>query len=146
MLGQKKDRAVPSQGPGTSRPCVDLSYFDAPVIVSPRHLRSVADTKPMCANPRVAMAGSNCYPNTTASPQGNCVREYSDELVTLATAEARCESYGSAFEPCAKDPELQTWAEQCACPGGDARYGYEDVYTSNWSAPVTVSVQGGRIG
>ena len=123
------------------QPCVDLSYFDTPVIVAPRFFRGYGGVKPMCANPRVAMAAAGCCPNTTASQKGNCVHEYSDELVTLATAEARCQAYGSAFEPCAKDDGLGL--EYCTCPrGGEVRYGSEDVYSSNWSAPVSTGRQG----
>ena len=118
------------------QPCVSLSYFDDPVLITPRVFRTNAGVKPMCANPRLPMAGTSCCASTPTGvlATGKCVHEYSDELVTLATAEARCAAYGSDFVTCAKE------GSRCQCAtGAEARYGYEEVHTSSsWSAPVTV--------
>jgi hypothetical protein len=120
------------------QPCVDLSYFDAPVLITPRFFRGYGGVKPTCANPRSAVAGAGCCRNTTARQKGTCVHEYSDELVTLATAEARCEAYGSAFEPCAKDGDAR-----CLCPrNGEVRFGFQDPYTASWSVPVVIGSTG----
>ena len=126
-------------------PCIHLSYFDDPVLLAPRFSRGYGAVKPMCGNPRLPMAGTGCCRNTSAGlmPKGKCEHEYSDELVTLATAEARCEALGSgpAFRACAKDD-----GARCTCPrGADVRYGNEDVYSSYWSDIIPSPPSGGVV-
>ena len=124
----------------TRPPCVELSYFDDPVMAIPRfglrygHTGNWFHGRPMCANPRAPMALTGCCPDVSNSSHsaGFCVHEYSDERVTLATAEARCAAYGQKnWTACAKE------GGNCQCYQGEARYGYEDLYSSNWSTPVS---------
>ena len=146
-------RVVKLRGAGTSndgdaydvyfeylRPaCVDLSYFDGAVVVAPRYgLRHGESSqhlpRAMCANPQQAMAFTGCCPvNATSRQKGTCVHEYSWEFVTLATAEARCSAHGRGWTTCA------TEGGNCKCSGGEVRYGWEDIYSSNWSSIETVT-------
>ena len=121
------------------QPCVELSYFDNPVKIMPRYYPVYNRVRPMCANPKAAVATAGCCKNTTAKQLGQCFSEYSDELVTRATAEARCKDFGNKWEPCAKEAVPGKDAPLCFCPkGGQARFGYDHFYASNWSDPVTI--------
>lgn len=121
--------------------CVDLSYFDGAVMVAPRYGLRHGDSsrslpRAMCANPEQAMAFTGCCPvNATSQQRGTCVHEYTWEFVTLATAEARCLTYGHGWTTCAKD------GVNCNCGGGEVRYGWEDIYSSNWSNVERVTTQ-----
>ena len=118
-------------------PCVALSYFDNPVQIRPGRFPTYGSIKPMCANPKAAVAAIGCCANTTRRQRGQALSAYSDEAVTRATAEARCKALTSTFEPCAKQAEPGK-SSRCFCRGGQARFGNDHFYASNWSKPVAV--------
>ena len=92
----------------------------------------------MCANPNTAVAMAACCKTTSAKQRGMALSEYTDELVTRATAKARCEEWGPTWDPCAKEAEPGK-SSRCHCSaGGQVRLGYDHFYASNWSEPVTL--------
>ena len=115
--------------------CVELSYYDNPVLVAPRFgFRDGGSfngsPRTMCANPKSAMAFTACCSNiSTTAQRGTCIHEYSWEYVTLATAEARCAAFGEdpGWKTCAKE------GQNCHCRDGEIRYGYDDTYAPNWT-------------